>query len=73
MNAGGAEDGVGLLAGTSAELVDCSLALTARGMAVTAQGPAASAVLRSCRVEGCAAAGETNGEKSSGASWLLPV
>ncbi len=54
---GGTERGVEANAGGMAELEACSLGLTAAGMACSVSGPGTSAVLRDCRVEGCAVAG----------------
>jgi hypothetical protein len=53
---GGVEGGVVVQGGTTAELLNCSLGLTARGSACHAVG--ATAVLQGCRVEGGVAASE---------------
>ncbi len=57
---GGAEIGVVVGNGAMAELVDCALAVTTLGKAVSSSWPGSSVVLRGCRIEGCATAGGQN-------------
>ncbi len=54
---GGLEGGVVVRAGSKAELVDCSFALTACGKACGAFSHGTTVVLRGCKVEGCPATG----------------
>ncbi len=61
---GGAEGGVVVAGGASAELTDCSLGLTAAGQACCVLHPGSKAVLRGCRVEGGERAGSAH--RSSG-------
>ncbi len=74
---GGADGGIRVEAGGAAELLDCSLALTAKGLACFASMPGSSAVLGSCRVEGCAtapsAAGQAGGPGRKAAVPLAAV
>jgi hypothetical protein len=49
---GGAENGVGVQRGASADLQDCVLGLSAEGRACSVYQTGSSAVLRGCRIEG---------------------
>jgi hypothetical protein len=53
---GGAENGVSVQSGASADLQDCVLGLSAWGFAFAAFDTGSSAVLRGCRIEGCTSA-----------------
>jgi hypothetical protein len=53
---GGAENGVGVQRGASADLQDCVLGLSAEGRACVVFNTGSSAVLRGCRIEGCTSA-----------------